>query len=217
MNKSEFEELTNAYFDREISTTELARLKKELAENVDRKREFELNYRLHQATCSVLSNKNPSFSEQDASKISSPNRLKYRSSLTFSLGMAACFLVLLATSILVTREQANNLDTFVEETSDLPDEANYSGNQESELPLQGNLSSQLRLAGLTPDIAPANQQLSRFDTEALRQREAHLQDMIQQVDPYRIYSAIPEQRLVESSGHIYEAPAGFKSSLASFK
>ena len=100
------------------------------------------------------------------------------------------------------------------------DKAQYSENKELEMPVQINLSSRLRLAGLTPDIARPNQRLRTVDAEALRQQEAHLQEVIEKVNYYKTYSAIPEQRLVGSSHEMSSNnywPAGFTSSLASFK
>ena len=224
MNESKFEELVNLYFDREISGVELEYLKKELVARADRKREFQIRYRLHQATCSALSTEMVTVSEEGAAIAQATGRSRYTSSLMLSLGMAACFLVLLTTSILIMRESASNQDIFIAETSNTPGEVRSIENQETDLPLQGSLSSQLRLAGLTPDLVPSNQKLSRVDTEALRQRAANLQGMIKQIDRYKLYSAMPEQPLVESLDRTYETsntswsmPTGFKSSLASFR
>lgn len=225
MNESKFEELVNLYFDREISGAELECLKKELAARADRRREFQLRYRLHQATCSALSTETILFPRKSESIGQATGRSRHTSSLMLGLGMAACFLVLLTTSILIMRESANKADTFIARTLNTPSEARSIENQEPDLPLQGSLSSQLRLAGLTPDLAPPNQELSRIDTEALRQRSANLQGMIKQIDRYKLYSAMPEHPLVESFGRSYETssnsswtmPASFKSSLASFK
>ena len=225
MNESKFEELVNLYFDREISGVELECLKKELAARADRRREFQLRYRLHQATCSALSTEMIAFPEKGASIDQTTGRSRYTSSLMLRSGMAACFLVLLTTSIFIMRDSANKADTFIAKTSNTTSEMRSMENQKPDLPLQGSLSSQLRLAGLTPDLAPSNQEISRIDTEALRQRAANLQGMIKQIDRYKVYSAIPEQPLVESFGRSYETsssspwsmPASFKSSLASFK
>ena len=223
MNESEFEELTNLYFDREISDAELKCLKKELAANVNRRHEFKSRYRLHKATCSALSGVGMRLSDRIISKSTETNRTEYHPSLKFGLAMAACLLVLLTTSILIMRESVNDVDTFLAETSGVTDEAYDAANPKPDLPFKGNLSSQLRLAGLTPDIVPANQQLSRVDTEALRQREAHLQNVIEKIDQYKVYSAISRPQLVEYAERNYEAdssnywPKGFKSSLASFK
>ena len=223
MNKSEFEELINLYFDREISAKELKCLKKELATNASRRHEFKFRYHLHQATCSVLSAEDVRFSGQAIAKNLAADQAKYRPSLTFGLGMAACLLVLLTTSILIMREPTNESDTFVVKTSNSPEEVRSVENQALDIQFQKNLSSQLRLAGLTPDIAPSNQQFSRVDTEALQKRDTHLQDIIEQMNRYRTYSAVLQPQLVESSGRTYESPSssqwpkGFKSSLASFK
>lgn len=227
MNESKFEELVNLYFDREISDVELECLKKELAARAGRRREFQLRYRLHQATCSALLAETITLSEEreGVSIAQTTGRSRYTPSLMLGLGMAACFLVLLTTSILIMRESANKADTFIAKTSNTPEEVRSVENQEPDLPPQGSLSSHLRLAGLTPDLAPSNQELSRVDTEALRQRAANLQGMIKQIDRYKLYSAIPEQPLVDSFDRTYETshntfrstPASFKSSLASFR
>lgn len=223
MNESKFEELVNLYFDQEISAAELECLKKELATKVDRRREFQSRYRLHQATCSALSPGNVKISEPVVFTAQKTYKRRYIPSIMSGIGLAACLLVVFATSILVTREPASNVDTFVAETLDSSDELQYVENQDLELQFQGSLSSQLRLAGLTPDLAPSNQQLSRVDADALRQREAHLQNVIEKINRYKMYSAMPEQRLIEPFERTYEAPSsnhwpsGFKSSLASFK
>lgn len=222
MNESKFEELTNLYFDREISADELKCLKDELAANADRRREFQFRFRLHKATCSALSCENAALSEQSSERPAN-DRPKHLPSLALGFGMAACFLVLLATSIFFMREPLDNADTFVAELSNPADELSYAENQEADSQFQGSLSSKLRLAGLTPDISSFNQQLSRVDTEALNRRQAHLQDVIKRVNRYQTYSAIPETQLVESFERNYETssdsywPTGFKSSLASFK
>ena len=226
MNNLKFEELINLYFDREISDAELKCLKEELATKVERRREFRARYQLHRATCSALFSENATTSDPSVSTNQTNYRRNYTPSMSMlsGLGIAACFLVVFAASTLVMREPANDMDTASMKTSDLPDEAQYLENKESELSLPASLSSQLRLAGLTPDIVPSNQQLSAVDTEAFRQREAHLQDVINKVNHYRTsYTEIPELQLTESSERTYEEssyndwPAGFKSSLASFR
>jgi hypothetical protein len=222
MKESKFEELVNFYFDQEISAEELECLKKELATKVDLRREFQSRYRLHRATCSALSPQNVKLSEPVVFTAQKTYQARYMRSIMSGIGFAACLLVVFATSILVMREPASNVDTFVAETLDSSDEVQYVENQEQELQFQGSLTSQLHLAGLTPDLAPSNQLLSRFDADALRQREEHLQDVIEKIDRYKMYSAMPEQRLIEPFERTYEAPnnhwpSGFKSSLASFK
>ena len=219
MNETKFKELVNLYFDREISAAELLSLKKELAEKTDRRREFQSRYRLHRATCSALSLEDNEMPEQTASA------RRYLLPILSGLGIAACLLFALATSVLVLDESSEDVGLLTVKTSDPLNEVEYSNNEKLKLSSQSSLSSQLRLAGLTPDIAPSNQQLSAVDVEALRQKEAHLQDVIEQVNNYRTYSAIPEPRLVDSSARTYEAAlnnywstsTSFKSSLAGFR
>lgn len=219
MNEAKFQELVNLYFDREISAAELVSLNKELAEKADRRREFQSRHRLHRATCSVLS------FEDKAIPVQTASAGRYLPPVLSGLGIAACLLFVFVTSMLIMRESVEDADLIAAKTSDSLNEVEYSNNAGLKLSSQGSLSSQLRLAGLTPDIAPSNQQLSVVDTEALRQKEVHLQDVIEQVNNYRTYSAIPEPRLVESSARAYETTlsnywstsTSFKSSLAGFR
>ncbi len=225
MNKSEFEELVNLYFDQEISDVELECLKEELAARVDRRREFQSRYQLHQATCSALFSKSAITSAPTAAATQTTYQRRYMLSMLSGLGLAACFLVVFATSTFLMRGPANYVNNMVSmETSDSPDVGVQSlESEEPKEPLPGNLTSQLRLAGLTPDIAPSNQTLSSVDTEALREREAHLQGVIERVNSYRTYSAIPKAQLIEPSEYSYETSsnsnwsAGFSTSLASFR
>ena len=220
MNESKFEELVNLYFDREISAAELARLKKELADNEDRRNAFQMRYQLHKATCVALSSE----SDERVATASVSDRYRIRHSSFLGFGIAACLLFVFATSLLVTRDSADDVERYTVEARDLSGRALYSENQEPETQSQGSLSSQLRLAGLTPEITPANQSFSRVDAEALRQREARLQDAIEQIDRYKVYSAMPEPQLIRSLERTYSTsssssnwPTGFKSSLASFR
>ena len=224
MNNSKFEELVNLYFDREISGAELECLKEELAANLDRRSEFQLRHQLHRATCSALSSVKTVNFDQAVATPSTTYQRRYTLSMLSGLSVAACLLIVFATSILLIREPANDIEMVSVKTSNPSDrETQYSENKRLELPLQGSLTSQLRLAGLTPDIVPSNQQLSTVDTEALRQREMHLQNTIEKLDGYGTYSAMPEPQLIESSEPLYEVssdnywPANFKTSLASFR
>jgi hypothetical protein len=224
MNKSKFEELVNLYFDQEISDAELECLKKELATKSDRRSEFQFRHQLHRATCSALSSVKMIDFERAATASDTTYQRRYTLSMLSGLSVAACLLIVFATSILLTRDPANDMDVVYVKTANPSDEeTQYSENKKLELPSQGSLTSQLRLAGLTPDIAPSNQQLSAVDTEALRQREMHLRNTIELLDNYETYSAMPESQLIGSSGHIYEASSdiylssNFKTSLASFR
>jgi hypothetical protein len=224
MNKSEFEELVNLYLDREISVVELERLQEELSASDDRRREFQRRYRLHRATCSALSFETATISGQTTSAAQTPYFRRHTPSLFSGLGIAACFLFVFAISLRIMRDPVDKLDTVIVKTAEPIDQVQYPETQETTvLSSQGSLSSQLRLAGLTPDIAPSDQQLSTVDAEAIRRREAHLQDVIEKVNDYKMYTAIPNQQLVGSSERNYEAPSNsywpsdFKSSLAVFR
>ena len=225
MNKSKFEELVNLYFDREISDAELECLKEELAAKIDRRREFQSRYQLHRATCSALFSKSATISDPAAAATQTTYQRRYTLSMLSGLGLAACFLVVFTASTFFMHGPANDVSNMVSmETLDSPDVGvQFLESEEPKEPLQGNLTSQLRLAGLTPDIVPSNQTLSSVDTEALRKREAHLQNVIDRVNSYRTYSAIPKAQLIEPSKYSYETSsssnwsAGFSTSLASFR
>lgn len=225
MNESKFEELVNLYFDQEISADELKCLKEELAASVDRRREFEVYYRLHQATCSALSKGEQRVSRQTAPESLCANRLTYNPSIAFGLGIAACLLILLTPTFLLMRNFPSNMDTNIAETTDSLVEGYDTVDQETAaLPARVSPASELRLAGLATDVAPSDQKFSHVQTEVLQQREVRLQDMIKQMDQYKAYSALSEPHYIEPTVRSYEAfndstrwPDGFNSSLASFK
>lgn len=223
MNEAKFTELVNLYFDREISSTEIELLREELAACPTRKCEFEARYRLHQAMRMAVAPQAlevAQFRELAAKKTTRASRLTI---WVLGTGVAACVSVAFVLLRPVIRE-SSSVATAGEPTevarSDLE---RFAATQDASESRRGSLASQLRLMGLTPEIAPVEHQLSSVDVEALRQREARRQHEIDRINQYKAYSAMPEQRLFESlerptreSQAQQRLPAGFQSSLASF-
>ena len=224
MNESKFKELVNLYFDREISAAELECLKQELATRADRRREFQARYRLHRAICTALHSENPQASPIRAVSTDCKNvKDSWMPKILFGLGVAACFMMVFAVSALILRESSNTVNQIMAAISDSSADLKDLENSESGLSQRLNLSSQLRLAGLTPDIAPPSHMVNTIDSEALRQRKERFLDVIAEVNRHKIYSSMPVAQLVEPYESVYEStidnhwPVGFKSSLASFK
>ena len=223
MNDTEFSELVNLYFDREITSGDLEWLQQELAANPARKREFEARFRLHQAMRMAVApevEQVAKFRELGARKASQASRLTV---LVFGSGIAACAAVGFVLLNPVLRESEAVATT--EEISGLErsDMQRFAATQVVPESRRGSLVSHLRLLGLTPEMAPDERQLSGVDHEALRQREARRQYEIDRINQFKAFSAMPEPRLFESldDRSIQETqtqrwPAGFKSSLASF-
>jgi hypothetical protein len=222
MNEAKFTELVNLYFDREISSGEVELLREALAASPDRKREFEARYRLHQAMRMAVApeaQEVAQFRELIAEKTTRASRL---TAWVLGSGVAACvtFGVVLFRPVL---QESSSLAT-AEELTEVArsDMKRFAATQEPAQSRRGSLASELRLMGLTPEMAPAKRQLSGVDVEALRQREARRQLEIERINQYKAYSAMPEPRLFESlerparEPQTQRWPAGFQSSLASF-
>ena len=224
MNDAKFTELVNLYFDREITSGDLEWLQQELAATPARKREFEARFRLHQAMRMAVASEVEQvaqFRELGARKASQASRL---TALVFGSGLAACAAVgfilfnpvIRESEAVATEDEVSGL-----ERSDMQRFA--AANQTHSEGRHGSLASHLRLLGLTPNLAPAERQLSGVDHEALRQREARRQYEIDRINQFKDFSAMPEPRLFESlnddavrAAQPQRWPAGFKSSLASF-
>lgn len=224
MNKSKFDELTNLYFDREISVAEIECLKEELAKNADRRREFQLHYRLHQATCSALSSaENPEFIHEVISVEESAVRGKHRPSVIFGFGMAACFLVLFLVSVSITRELADTTEELAAETSDSLGKNVYVDNAEPDVPLRKSVSPEFLFSAFSSDNSLLNEPFGRVDTGNLHQGNLYFHEM---AEPSYLYEADALTPVIQEAGlldHPYQTshdsywPTGFKSSLASFK
>ncbi|MFQ3225791.1 MAG: hypothetical protein ACI8Z5_002055 [Lentimonas sp.] len=223
MNDAKFTELVNSYFDREITSSDLEWLQQELAVSPTRKREFEARLRLHQAMRMAVAaevDEVARFSELGARKAAQASRL---TAIVFGSGIAACAavgFVLLKPVIRESEEVAT-----IEEISAIArsDVQRFEATQSLPESRRGSLASHLRLLGLTPDMAPAERQLSGVDYEALRQREARRQYEIDRINQFKAFSAMPEPILFESlddnparGAQAQRWPAGFNSSLASF-
>jgi hypothetical protein len=223
MNDAKFTELVNLYFDREITSGDLEWLQQELAANPTRKREFEARFRLHKAMRMAVApevEEVARFSELGARKATRASRL---TALVFGSGIAACAAVGFVLLKPVIRESE-----AVTTTDDIPgmarsDMQRFAATQGLPKSRRGSLASHLRLLGLTPEMAPAERQLSGVDHEALRQREVRRQYEIDRINQFKAFSAMPEPRLFESlddsptrETQTQRWPTGFKSSLASF-
>jgi uncharacterized membrane protein YciS (DUF1049 family) len=223
MNNAKFTELVNLYFDREITSGDLEWLQQELAANPARKREFDARFRLHQAMRMAVASEAEQvtkFRELAARKATQASRL---TALVFGSGLAACAVVgfIILNPVIRESDAVASADEIAGlERSDMQRFAVAQVQSESR---RGSLASHLRLLGLTPNMAPADRQLSGVDHEALRQREAHRQYEIDRINQFKDFLAMPEPRLFESlnddsvrAAHPQRWPAGFKSSLASF-
>ena len=223
MNESKFTELVNLYFDQEISSIEIELLREELAASPARKSEFEARYHLHQAMRMAVAPQAlevAQFRELTAKKTT---RASHLTIWVLGSGVAACVSVGFVLLRPVIRESSSVV--AVEEFTEMArsDMDRYAATQGTGETRRGSLTSQLRLMGLTPEMAPVERQLSSVDVEALRQREARRQHEIDRMNQYKAYSAMPEAQLFESLEHpvVRESqaprwPSGFQSSLASF-
>jgi len=224
MNESDFEELVNLYFDREISGTELECLKKELAENADRKSDFQLRYRLHKATCMALCTEGVGVADPciTAARECKPSRTNYTA--FFSLGMAACLLFVLTISMLVVRNPANDERRFVEKPVEYVGEVVHNAGREPESRFQEEkVSLELQFAEFTNGITSLDPSFRSADTQVLWSKESNLESVMEPIDLYeKRYTLTPESQVLESFKRVDRAsssgnwPAGFKSTLAGF-
>jgi len=223
MKESKFTELVNLYFDQEISSVEIELLREELAVCPARKAELESRYRLHQAMRIAAASEALEMAEfrvLAAKKTSQASRL---TAWLFGFGVATCVSAAFVLLRPVIRE-ASSMTSAAELTEVLQSDMNrFAATQGTVGSRRGSLASQLRLMGLTPELAPLEPQLSSVDVEALLQREARRQREIDRINQYQAYSAILEQRLFEplpsptrERQSQQRWSAGFQSSLASF-
>jgi hypothetical protein len=222
MNEAKFTELVNLYFDREISSAEIELLRESLAACPDRKCEFEARYRLHQAMRMAVAPEAlevAQFRELVAKKTTRASRLTV---WVLGSGIAACvtFGVVLLRPVIQESSSVATAEELTEVARS--DMARFAATRGATEARRGSLASEWRLMGLTPDMAPAERQLSGVDVEALRQREARRQREIDRMNQYKAYSMMPEPQLFESlqrpdrESQTQRWPAGFQSSLASF-
>ena len=221
MKESKFTELVNSYFDREITVAELESLRREIAENPERRRDFEVRYRLHKAMCAALSNDDLG-PLQSGSSIAQRIEQKNVSNWFFGLGMAALFILSFAFSASLFRESNREFQLSDENSLSKSDIERNMENQAVREQSRGGLASQLRLMGLTPDIVPLKPRLSEVDVESLRQLEIRRQQAIDRINQYKAYSAFSKLRSNESLQYSSSVrndqllPPGFQSTLASF-
>jgi hypothetical protein len=222
MNDATFTELVNLYLDQEITSGEIKLLREALAASPTRKAEFEARYRLHRAMRMAVASEAEEaalFRDLAIKKTTQASRLTI---WVLGSGVAACAtmgFVLLRPVIL-----ESNVIASASELVDVSgiDSARFAANQAAGAPARGSLTSQLRLMGLTPEMAPSERQLSSVDVEAQQQREARRRSEIERMNQYKDYSAMPDPQLFdlieqttrETQNQTW--PAGFQSSLASF-
>ncbi len=222
MNEAQFTELVNSYFDQELSSREVEWLGDELAGNPDRRREFEARYRLHQGMRVALA--------ADALKVEQLRARAVRKTFhaarlgvwVLGSGVAAC--VTLGVLVLSPALQEAAGDVTADGGAEMArvDMDRFAATRAAGEARRGSLISELRLMGLTPEMAPVGRQLRNVDVEAMRQRQASRKRVIDRIDQYKAYSAMPESQLFESLGRptresaAQRWPAGFHSSLASF-
>jgi len=223
MKESKFTELVSLCFDREISSVEIELLREEIAVCPTRKAEFESRYRLHQAMRLAVAPEALEVAEFRALAAKKTSQVSRLTAWLIGFGIAAC---VSATFVLLrpTIRESSSVASAEELTEMLQSDMNRFAATQGTVGLRrGSLASQLRLMGLTPELAPLERQLSSVDVEALLQSETRRQREIDRINLYQTYSAIPEQRLFEplpSSTRERQPqqrlPAGFQSSLASF-
>ena len=223
MKESKFTELVNLYFDQEISSVEIELLREELAVCPARKAEFESRYRLHQAMRIAVAPEALKVAEFRVLAAKKTSQASHLTAWILGFGIAACVSAAFVLLRPVIRE-VSSVASVGELTEMLqPDMKRFAATQGTGAARRGSFASQLRLMGLTPELAPLEPQLSSVDLEALLQRETRRQREIDCINQYQAYSAMPEQRLFEPLQQPTRElqpqqrwPAGFQSSLASF-
>ncbi len=223
MKESKFTELVNLYFDQEISSVEIELLREELAVCPARKAEFESRYRLHQAMRIAVAPEALKVAEFRVLAAKKTSQASHLTAWILGFGIAACVSAAFVLLRPVIRE-VSSVASVGELTEMLQsDMKRFAATQGTGAARRGSFASQLRLMGLTPELAPLEPQLSSVDLEALLQRETRRQREIDCINQYQAYSAMPEQRLFEPLQQPTRElqpqqrwPAGFQSSLASF-
>ena len=223
MKESKFTELVNLYFDQEISSVEIELLREELAVCPARKAEFESRYRLHQAMRIAVAPEALKVAEFRVLAAKKTSQASHLTAWILGFGIAACVSAAFVLLRPVIRE-VSSVASVGELTEMLQsDMKRFAATQGAGAARRGSFASQLRLMGLTPELAPLEPQLSSVDLEALLQRETRRQREIDCINQYQAYSAMPEQRLFEPLQQPTRElqpqqrwPAGFQSSLASF-
>jgi hypothetical protein len=223
MNEAKFTELVNLYFDHELSPRELEWLRDELAANPDRRREFEARYRLNQGMRVALAADALKDEQLRARAARKTFHAAGLAAWVVGSGIAACVTlgVLVLRPALQEQGSAAGADAFAEVAR--ADMDHFAAARAAGDARHGSLVAELRLMGLTPEMVPVERQLHTVDVEALRQREARRQRVIEGINQYQAYSAMPETPVLESLPQPMQRrspaqrwPAGFHSSLASF-
>lgn len=220
MNEAKFLELANLYFDQEIAPAELEQLRDELARCPARRREFEARYRLHQGMRVALAADVVKNEQRRARAAKKRMQVLRVSAWALGSGLAAC----LALGVLIFRpvvqKPHRTLSAGQYEVLKRVDGDRFAAARAAP---HNSLIAELRLMGLTPDMVPVGRQMQHVDVEAMRQREVSRQRVIERLNQYQAYSAMPETRVFESLPQPLQRqlpaqrwPAGFQSSLASF-
>lgn len=224
MNEAKFSELVNLYVDQEISAQELHCLQQELSLSPARQREFDARCRLHRAMRLAMAadarttDKRCDLSRQQTARANRLIAWIAGSGVALGLSFAVLLLSLMAWQSLLEPDNSSYLETPLL-GSDLERFAMHQAVASSR---RGSLAAHLRLLGLSPELAPADDRLSSVDLQAMRQREAYRQVEIERMDRYKAYSAMPAPKLFDYTEHLVPVrqesrwSAGFKSTLAGF-
>ncbi|MEM1222686.1 MAG: hypothetical protein AAGH40_07965 [Verrucomicrobiota bacterium] len=239
MTDERFKELVNLYLDREISKPDLLLLRDEIAKNEARRKEFESLRSFYRATQAALQSSDSS-DRTLAGDVSADSVIGIRALLyptMYATGLAACFAVVFV--VFGQRFVSNHIAVY-------PPEENFlavsiptiSGTEMNGTklvrvmerrrriePRKATLAAQLRLLGMNPDILPVERELANVDLEEQKiRRRVIIPTHTERIEQLVELSPIPETPIIryqESPNYGTTAssswPAGFKTSLASFK
>ena len=276
MTEDKFSELVNLYLDQEISAEDLELLKAELADNSERKVEFQERCRLHQAMRLAMGGASNRSSSGRRSSGSSSRRKNSGSSSRASRGQASsskrssaatstsrstkideaspkvvpfprwipglAFVACMAVGYMVLSpfiKEAVHVSKYtlksaykavdqgkVEEAVDPLDAVDsshlkrFASNQQRNARRSSSLAAELRLLGLHPEVMEQDAALSEVSMASIQPRDVS-QRRVEMLNQLKEYSPIPDADILETSEPRAKRstvwPAGFQTSLASFK
>ncbi len=246
MTDEKFSELVNLYLDQEISAVDFELLKVELAKSPQRKAEFQGRCRLHQAMRlamggTISAAQDGPLSGASARRVQGPAEVAasghasqvHVSRWLIGTGLAACLALggLLVVPVLTsTTEVANrSLDGFVEEdlighdpleTVGRSDLKRFATTQQRPGRRSASLAAELRLLGLRPEMMASERPLSEVSMASFQPRDVS-QRQVEMFNELKDYSPMPEAEILQTTEpratRSVAWPAGFQSSLASFK
>lgn len=234
MTDEKFSELVNLFLDQEISSSELETLKAELAANADRKAEFTERCRLHQAMRLALGVP-VSFNTQRGSVVrgagdNSRNGAPVAAFPRWILGaglaasMAVGGVLFFRSNPDTTYTAKQNLEAVEEEELfeevDRSDLKRFANTQQEAIQRAATLAAELRLLGLRPEVTSGELALEEVSFASIQPRDVRRRQ-IDIFNQLKDYSPIPEPVILESANPRPARsaiwPAGFKTSLATFK